>query len=69
MTISRSKSKKEGKASKPIPSNIKQTALKNFQRMRRLEEANPDGNVSCISCGKLMPWKESQGGHLSLIHI
>ncbi len=63
MTTSRSKSTKGGKASKPIPSNIKQRALTNFQRLRRLEERNPDGDVYCISCGRKMPWKESQGGH------
>ena len=63
MTTSRSKSKKEGKAVKPIPSNIKQRALRNFQRMRRLEEMNADGTVTCISCGRIIPFSESQGGH------
>ncbi len=60
---SRSKTTKGGKASKPIPSNIKQTALKNFQRLRRLEESNIDGLERCISCGKVLNWKEMQGGH------
>lgn len=59
---SRSKTAKGGRA-KPIPSNIKQTALKNFQRLRRLEEANVDGLERCISCGKVLHWKEMQGGH------
>lgn len=61
--ISRSKTAKEGKAKKPIPSNIKQMALKNFQRLRRLEEMNIDGLERCISCGKILSWKEAQGGH------
>lgn len=60
---SRSKTKKGGKASKPIPSNIKQTTLKNFQRLRRLEESNIDGLERCISCNKVLHWKEMQGGH------
>lgn len=60
---SHSKTKKGGKASKPIPSNIKQTTLKNFQRLRRLEESNIDGLERCISCNKVLHWKEMQGGH------
>lgn len=60
---SHSKTKKGGKASKPIPSNIKQTTLKNFQRLRRLEESNIDGLERCISCNKVFHWKEMQGGH------
>ncbi len=64
MTTSRSKSKTEGKArKKPIPSNIKKVCLQNFQRLRRLEEANVDGLEKCISCGKILLWKEMQGGH------
>ena len=58
-TTSRSKVKKP----KPIPSNIRQKALSSFQKLRRVEEANADGMVRCISCGKVMDWRESQGGH------
>lgn len=59
-TISRSKPKKK---EKPIPNNIKQRTLSMFQRMRRLQEANYAGEVTCISCGQVMNWKDSQGGH------
>lgn len=61
-TTSRSKTKKVKKP-KPIPSNIRQKALSSFQKLRRAEEANADGMVRCISCGKVMDWRESQGGH------
>ena len=48
---------------KPIPRNIRQRCLTAMQKLRRLEEANDDGYVRCISCGKVMHWKEAQGGH------
>lgn len=57
MTTSRSKAQPK---KKPIPSNIKKRCLTVFQRMRRLEEANTDGLERCITCGKLMHWKNSQ---------
>ena len=54
-TTSRSKTVSVGK--------LRDRALTLFQKLRRMEEANEDGYVSCISCGKLMHWKEAQGGH------
>lgn len=48
---------------KPIPKSIRSTAMMNFQKLRRMQEANDDGLVRCISCGKVMHWKEAQGGH------
>ena len=38
-------------------------ALQQFQKLRRYQEASGNGFVYCISCGKLMFVKESQGGH------
>lgn len=58
MKTSHSKPKK-----KPIPKDIRQRCLMSFQKLRRIQEANPDGMVRCISCGKVMHWKEAQGGH------
>ena len=57
-TATTSRSKK-----KPIPKNIRDRAMANFQKLRRLEEANNEGYVSCISCGVRIPWQEAQGGH------
>lgn len=34
-----------------------------FQELRRWQEADPDGRVRCISCGKLLDAGEAQGGH------
>ena len=41
----------------------REKALAAFQKLRRYQEAIPNGYVYCISCGKPMPVKESQGGH------
>lgn len=48
---------------KVIPKRIRETCLSAMQKLRRLEEANDEGYVSCISCGRVMHWKEAQGGH------
>ena len=66
MTTSHSKipsKKKKVKKEKPIPENIRERALSAFQKLRRLECANEDGYVTCISCGVVMHWKDAQGGH------
>ena len=65
----RSRSKKPAKTKtnkpkkKPIPNSIRTRCLTAMQRLRRLEEANDEGYVRCISCGKVMTWQEAQGGH------
>ena len=51
------------KVKKKIPSGIRDSCLSAFQKLRRLKEANDDGYVRCISCGKVIHWKEAQGGH------
>lgn len=64
MTTSRSKTiKKANPKKRKIPKDIREQCLKSFQKLRRVEEANEDGNVRCISCGKVLSWKEAQGGH------
>ena len=70
MTISRSKKPQRKSANKvnkpkkrPIPNRIRSTALSSFQKLRRMQEATDEGYVRCISCGKVMHWKEAQGGH------
>ena len=70
MTASRSDEKPRArkkvpvkKRRKPIPDGIRTLCLTTMQRIRRLEEANDEGMVRCISCGKVMHWKEAQGGH------
>lgn len=67
--IRQSRSKKPAKSKankpkkKPIPKNIRTRCLTAFQKLRRMQEANDEGYVRCISCGKAMHWKEAQGGH------
>lgn len=67
MTLSRSKkpvrNRQNKPKKKPIPNNIRTRCLVAMQKLRRIEEANDDGLVRCISCGKVMHWKEAQGGH------
>lgn len=51
------------KKTKPIPKTIKKMCMAEFQKLRRLEEMDDNGYVSCISCGAPMHWTEAQGGH------
>ncbi|MCF7945933.1 MAG: recombination protein NinG [Spirochaetia bacterium] len=37
--------------------------LSAFQKLRRVQCADENGYVTCISCGKKLHWKESDGGH------
>ncbi len=41
----------------------KNNALKEFQKLRRLECANDSGQVQCISSGKIVFWDECDAGH------
>lgn len=34
-----------------------------LQLLKRMEDANDDGICKCISCGKLVHWKDADGGH------
>lgn len=52
---------KQQRASTP---KARQAALKSVQKLRRLEEALPSsGLCRCISCGRLYPWNQMDGGH------
>lgn len=70
-TLSRSKKPtKITKTAKPTKkkklaskSGVRQRCLASFQKLRRLEEADENGMVRCISCGRVMHWSEAQGGH------
>lgn len=55
--------KSSSEKSRRIPQNIRDGCLKSFQRLRRLEEANDSGFVRCISCGRILKWKDAEGGH------
>ena len=41
----------------------KNDALKEFQKLRRIECANANGEAACISCGKICNVSEMDGGH------
>lgn len=43
---------------------IRQKCLKQFQLLRRLEEADEFGYCTCISTGKRIYYKDLDGGHL-----
>lgn len=63
MTYPSDRIKKPDKKKRKIPSSIRESCLTAFQKLRRIEEASDAGYVRCISCGKVMHWKEAQGGH------
>lgn len=41
----------------------KDTLDKVFSEFIRIRDSNKDGLISCVSCGKIVPWKESDNGH------
>ena len=41
----------------------KNEALKDFQKLRRLQEREPNGVCQCISCGKFEYWHKMDAGH------
>jgi len=43
--------------------SLRQKTWDDFSKMRRLEEADWRGTVTCVTCQKKMHWKESQLGH------
>lgn len=55
--------KAKAKKPKPIPKDIRQRCLASFQKLRKLQETNDAGYVSCISCGIRMDLSVAQGGH------
>ena len=44
-------------------STARQNCIASYCKKRRLEEADDNGMVQCISCGKILPWNEADGGH------
>jgi hypothetical protein len=48
--------------SKPT-STLKAKLDKEFSLYIRLKHADDNGMCRCISCGKIVPWKEIQNGH------
>jgi hypothetical protein len=38
-------------------------AAKLLQKLRRMQEADFDGNCTCVTCGKVDHWKNMDGGH------
>jgi uncharacterized CHY-type Zn-finger protein len=48
---------------KPSLSKLEEKLDKLFSRYIRLSDADEGGTVQCVTCQKLMHWKESQCGH------
>lgn len=38
-------------------------AAKLLQKLRKMQEADFDGNCTCVTCGKVDHWKNMDGGH------
>lgn len=47
------------------PQNRINDVAKVFQRLVRMLEADADGNCTCVTCGKVLPWNDSgmNAGH------
>jgi len=50
------------KKAQPIPKLVEKAATL-LQKLRRMEEADRWGMVTCVTCGKRVHWKEADGGH------
>lgn len=46
-----------------MKSTLKTKLDRIFSLYIRLRDANPQGYTRCISCGKIIPWKEADCGH------
>ena len=60
------KGNKYGKAwagKKPSLSTLKKKLWKVFSEYVRRKDADEGGTVACVTCGKLMFWKEAHAGH------
>jgi len=44
-------------------SKLKKTAWEVFSEYIRVKNSNEFGYVTCVSCGKYIPWKQAQAGH------
>ena len=44
-------------------STLQEKADKAMSVYIRMKYADPDGNIKCVSCGKVIPWKDSDMGH------
>lgn len=44
-------------------SQLKKIADTEFSKYVRLRDSDRNGNVKCITCSKIMPWKQAQNGH------
>ena len=52
------------KKKKPSITKLKAKLDTLFSQYIRLSHADANGNCTCYTCGKVMPWKEIQNGHL-----
>ena len=48
---------------KETAKTLKLKAWRKFSEYIRRIHSDNDGNVVCVTCGKLMHWKDSQAGH------
>ena len=56
-------SKKKSKRKKKTPAQLADDCAVLLQKLRRMELADHNGMVTCVSCNKRLHWKEAQGGH------
>lgn len=61
--LSKKLKKTAKKPIKPSVAKLKKTADTIFSQYIRLRDSDKDGNLKCISCDVVKPWKEMQNGH------
>lgn len=61
-TATKSVKKKSTKQKKTLAGLIEEAA-ELLQKLVRLEESDDNGYGKCVSCGKVLHWKQRQGGH------
>lgn len=53
----------QGRKTANAKNKLRDTLDAVFSRYIRLKYSDKDGNCRCISCGRVLPWREIQNGH------
>lgn len=57
------KPKAKKKRKKSDRQKVKERLIEDFSKFIRLRDSDENGTGSCVTCGKLLHWKEAHAGH------